>query len=80
MLKTARLTLALAAVSLLSTVTLAQTDPGVQSGSRGTGAALSSVLADDNAGILAFFNDGLGRFQELDTVSSNGLVLCPINN
>jgi CxxC motif-containing protein (DUF1111 family) len=52
---------------------LAQTDPGVQSGSRGTGAALSSVLADDNAGILAFFNDGLGRFQEVDTVSSNGL-------
>src|SRR5580765_3731068 len=73
MLKTARLTLALVAVSVLSTVTLAQTDPGVQSGSRGTGAALSSVLADDNAGILAFFNDGLGRFQEVDTVSSNGL-------
>ena len=73
MLKTARLTLALVAVSLLSIVTLAQTDPGVQSGSRGTGAALSSVLADDNAGILAFFNDGQGRFQEVDTVSSNGL-------
>ena len=73
MLKTARLTLALVAVSLLSTAILAQTDPGVQSGSRGTGAALSSVLADDNAGILAFFNDGLGRFQEVDTVSSNGL-------
>ena len=73
MLKTAKLTLALVAVSLLSTAILAQTDPGVQSGSRGTGAALSSVLADDNAGILAFFNDGLGRFQEVDTVSSNGL-------
>jgi CxxC motif-containing protein (DUF1111 family) len=77
MLKTARLTLALvSAVSLLPAVTLAQTDPGIQSGSRGTGAALSSVLADDNAGILAFFNDGLDRFQEVDSVSggaSNGL-------
>jgi CxxC motif-containing protein (DUF1111 family) len=56
--------------------TLAQTDPGVQSGNRGTGAALSSVLADDNHGILAFFNDGLARFQEVESVSNganNGL-------
>jgi CxxC motif-containing protein (DUF1111 family) len=47
-----------------------QTDPGVQSASRGTGAALSSVLANDNPGILAFFNDGLARFQEVETVST----------
>ena len=37
MLKTARLTLALVAVSLLSIVTLAQTDPGVQSGAAARG-------------------------------------------
>jgi CxxC motif-containing protein (DUF1111 family) len=73
MLKTARLAFAvLSAVALFTVVSLAQTDPGVQSGSRGTGAALSSVLADDNAGILAFFNDGLDRFQEVDS-ASNGL-------
>ena len=51
-------------------------DPGVQSANRGTGAALSSVLANDNAGILAFFNDGLSRFQIVETVSggtNNGL-------
>ena len=77
MLKTARLTLALTvAVLLLTGMTFAQTDPGVQSGSRGTGTALSSVLADDNAGILAFFDDGQSRFQEVETVSggaNNGL-------
>jgi CxxC motif-containing protein (DUF1111 family) len=77
MLTTTRLAFALIAAMLLSTaMTLAQTDPGVQSGSRGTGAALSSVLADDKSGILAFFNDGLGRFQEVESVSggaNNGL-------
>jgi hypothetical protein len=77
MLKTARLAFAsLSAVALFTVVSSAQTDPGVQSGNRGTGAALSSVLADDNAGILAFFNDGLGRFQEVESVSGgedNGL-------
>jgi len=56
----------------LAGIALAQTDPGVQSGNRGTGAALSSVLANDNPGILAFFNDGLARFQEVDT-TANGL-------
>lgn len=77
MLKTARLALALmVAVLFLTKMTFAQTDPGVQSGTRGTGAALSSVLTDDNAGILAFFNDGQSRFQEVETVSggaNNGL-------
>ena len=73
MLKTARLAFAvLSAVALFTVVSLAQTDPGVQSGSRGTGAALSSVLADDNAGILAFFNDGLDRFQ--DTLAARALM------
>jgi len=66
------------AVSLLSfgQMLLGQTDPGVQSGNRGTGAALASTLANDNPGILAFFNDGLARFQDVEAVSggaNNGL-------
>jgi CxxC motif-containing protein (DUF1111 family) len=77
MLKTLRLAAAFTtAVVFLAGMTEAQTDPGVQSGNRGTGAALSSVLANDNAGILTFFNDGLSRFQEIETVSggaNNGL-------
>jgi CxxC motif-containing protein (DUF1111 family) len=67
--------IALAALFFASAA-LAQTDPGVQSGNRGTGAALPSVLANDNAGILNFFNDGLARFQEVESVSgtaNNGL-------
>jgi CxxC motif-containing protein (DUF1111 family) len=70
--KTARLAsvLALAAV-FLAGMAIAQTDPGVQSGNRGTGAALPSVLADDKPGILAFFNDGLKRFQDVESVSNS---------
>src|SRR5882762_5051061 len=60
------------AVLFQAGMALAQTDPGVQSGNRGTGLALPSVLTDDNPGILAFFNDGLLRFQEVDSVA-NGL-------
>jgi CxxC motif-containing protein (DUF1111 family) len=46
-------------------------DPGVQSANRGTGAALSSVLANDNPGILDFFNDGQSRFQDVESVSNS---------
>jgi len=70
--KTAKLASITLALLFLAGIALAQTDPGVQAGNRGTGAALSSVLANDNPGILAFFNDGLARFQELDT-TANGL-------
>ena len=77
MLKGAKLVVALlTALLLLAGVTTAQTDPGVQGGNRGTGTALPSVLANDNAGILAFFNDGQGRFQDVEVVSggtNNGL-------
>jgi CxxC motif-containing protein (DUF1111 family) len=59
------------AVLFLVGMALAQTDPGVQSGNRGTGAALSSVLANDNAGILAFFTDGQKRFQDVESVSKS---------
>jgi CxxC motif-containing protein (DUF1111 family) len=63
-------------VLFLAGMAFAQTDPGVQSENRGTGAALPSVLANDKTGILAFFNDGLARFQEVESVSggaNNGL-------
>ncbi len=64
------------AVLFLAGTAFAQTDPGVQSGNRGTGAALSSVLANSPSGILAFFTDGQARFQEVESVSggaNNGL-------
>jgi CxxC motif-containing protein (DUF1111 family) len=70
--KTARLVSVLTlAVLFLAVAASAQTDPGVQSGNRGTGAALSSVLANDVPGILAFFNDGLKRFQDVESVSNS---------
>src|SRR5438552_2685787 len=72
--KTVRLTSVLILTVLsFAAAAVAQTDPGVQSASRGTGAALSSVLANDKPGILDFFNDGLDRFQEVDAVAVNGL-------
>lgn len=72
--KTIRLTSVLILTVLsFAAAAVAQTDPGVQSASRGTGAALSSVLANDKPGILDFFNDGLDRFQEVDEVAVNGL-------
>jgi CxxC motif-containing protein (DUF1111 family) len=63
-------------VLFLTGAAFAQTDPGVQSGNRGTGAALSSVLSNSPSGILAFFTDGQARFQEVESVSggaNNGL-------
>jgi len=48
-----------------------QTDPGVQAANRGTGAALPSVLADDNPGILAFFQNGQKRFQDVESASNS---------
>ncbi|MGD1022628.1 MAG: di-heme oxidoredictase family protein [Candidatus Sulfotelmatobacter sp.] len=59
------------ALLLVAGVAFAQTDPGVQSASRGTGVALPSVLANDNPGILAFFNDGFARFQAVESVSNS---------
>jgi CxxC motif-containing protein (DUF1111 family) len=68
--KTARF----ASVILLSALFLcgmafAQTDPGVQGGNRGTGAALASVAGD--AGQSAFFADGKKRFQDVESVSNS---------
>src|SRR5579862_2753205 len=72
MVKSTRLTaVLLGAMLFLMGIAFAQTDPGVQTASRGTGAALSSVLANDNPGILDFFNDGLARFQAVESVSNS---------
>ena len=62
------------AVLFVAAIAFAQTDPGVQSGNRGTGAALSSVLANSPSGILSFFTDGQTRFQEVETVSNSANV------
>jgi CxxC motif-containing protein (DUF1111 family) len=59
------------AMALVAGPAFAQTDPGVQAGKRGTGAALASVLADDNPGIKAFFLDGQKRFQDVESVSKS---------
>src|SRR5271155_1474747 len=73
--KTAKVAFSLAlAILFLAGVALAQTDPGVQSGNRGTGAALSSVLSNSPSGILSFFTDGQTRFQEVETVSNSANV------
>ena len=51
----AALLMAEAAFAQTDLVVQAAVNPGVQAADRGTGAALSSVLANDNPGILAFF-------------------------
>jgi CxxC motif-containing protein (DUF1111 family) len=61
-------------VLFLAGMALTQTDPGVQSASRGTGAALSSVLSNSPSGILSFFTDGQTRFQAVETVSNSANV------
>ena len=72
MIKAAKLAAVSTLVMLFLTgMAFAQTDPGVQAGNRGTGTALPSVLANDNPGILAFFNDGLKRFQDIESVSGS---------
>lgn len=68
--------LALALTMALSFVTgmaFAQTDPGVQSANRGTGATIINPANDPN-GFTAFFQDGLTRFQEVETVSKSANV------
>jgi CxxC motif-containing protein (DUF1111 family) len=54
---------------LFAGVALAQTDPGVRGGAAGAGGPLASVAANNPAGSLAFFNDALDTFQEVDSVS-----------
>jgi CxxC motif-containing protein (DUF1111 family) len=47
---------------------LAQSDPGVRPGTAAAGGPLASVAADSPVTILGFFNDGLVRFREVDSV------------
>src|SRR5208282_2063925 len=74
----AGLALMLLVVSIATTRVHAQsdpppaTDPGVQAASRGTGAPLASVNTTD--GSSQFFQNGLGRFQEVETVSNSANV------
>jgi CxxC motif-containing protein (DUF1111 family) len=60
-------------VLFLAGTAFTQTDPGVQSGNRGTGATLIDPPNDPN-GYYAFFEDGLNRFQEVETVSNSANV------
>src|SRR5580704_11820866 len=61
------------ALSFVTGMAFAQTDPGVQSANRGTGATLINPGNDPN-GFYAFFQDGLTRFQEVETVSGSANV------
>ncbi|MGA8493599.1 MAG: di-heme oxidoredictase family protein [Terriglobales bacterium] len=49
----------------------AQTDPGVQSAHRGTGA---TIIQSDPNGFLPFFTDGQARFQAVESVSGGANV------
>jgi CxxC motif-containing protein (DUF1111 family) len=44
-------------------------DPGVQTAVRAVGGSI--IPSTDTTGYLAFFNDGLNRFQEVESVSNN---------
>jgi CxxC motif-containing protein (DUF1111 family) len=58
-----------------SSAATAAVDPGVQSASRNTGGSLINP-ANDPKGFMAFYTDGLARFQEVESVSNgvnNGL-------
>ena len=62
---TAVLTLGLLLVALQA---FSQTDPGIRGGPPGAGGPLASVASDIPLSILKFFNDGQGRFEEVDSV------------
>jgi CxxC motif-containing protein (DUF1111 family) len=57
------------AALLLAGAAFAQTDPGVQAASRGTGATL--ILAADSPNFGTFFTDGQKRFQDVESVSNS---------
>jgi CxxC motif-containing protein (DUF1111 family) len=61
--------LALLAVILVPGMVVAQTDPGVQGGPARAGSPLASVNSND--GSLQFFQNGLGRFQDIESVSNS---------
>src|SRR5256885_2636927 len=57
------------ATLFLAGMAFAQTDPGVRGGGAAAGGPLASVAANNPAGSLAFFNDALDAFEEVDSVS-----------
>lgn len=57
------------AVLCFAGTALAQTDPGVRACTSCAGGPLGSVAANNPAGSLAFFNDALDAFEEVDSVS-----------
>ena len=69
MARLARFATVLASAAVFAGVAFAQQDPGVQSGNRGTGATL--IPSTDQTGFLGFFNDGLQRFQAVESVSNS---------
>src|SRR5579859_7915293 len=80
----AMMLMAATAFAQTPTTTSGPTDPGVQGGTRCstanpkvcTGTALASVQNDTTGGVIAFFNDGLARFQDVESVNggpANGL-------
>jgi CxxC motif-containing protein (DUF1111 family) len=67
--KTAKLASILTLTLLfLAGMAFAQTDPGVQSASRHTGA---TIITSDPNGFLAFFTDGQKRFNDIESVSNS---------
>jgi CxxC motif-containing protein (DUF1111 family) len=57
------------AALFLTGMALAQTDPGVRGGAAAAGGPVASVSANNPVGSLAFFNDALTTFKEVDSVS-----------
>ena len=58
-------------VPLIALPAFAQSDPGVRDGGAAAGGPLSSVAANRPVTILNFFNDGLARFREIDSVTGS---------
>jgi len=69
------LTLTIAALFLVGTAFAQVVDPGVRGGAAGAGQPLASVSANPND--LAFFNAGLGQFNESQTVTGDNVGLGP---
>ena len=61
---------AIVGVQLLTGMATTETDPGVQTASRGTGATISRRRMTHKAS-SPFFNDGPKRFQDAESVSGS---------
>ena len=61
------------ALLLFAGIGFAQNDPGVRGGTVDAGHPLNSVVSNQPAGILSYFNDAKAAFEEVDNVTPNGL-------